>query len=155
MHDPADRPAVVVFPPVLMAFYLVAMIVLQRLWPLYLEVRGVAFVLGLACAVAGLVLIAWGRSNLVRGGTNVSPARPTTTVVTAGPYRFTRNPLYVGGTAVLLGLSLCIGTWWGIVILAPVLLVLHYGIVLREERYLEEKFGLAYLGYKRAVRRYL
>ena len=155
MHDPTDRPAVVVFPPLLMAFYLAAMILLQRLWPLYLEVRGVAFAIGFACAVAGVVLIAWGRTKLVRGGTNVSPSKPTTAVITAGPYRFTRNPLYLGGTGVLLGLSLCLGTWWGIVILAPVLLVLHYGIVLREEHYLERKFGHAYLGYKRSVRRYL
>jgi protein-S-isoprenylcysteine O-methyltransferase Ste14 len=96
-----------------------------------------------------------GQITLVRAGTNVSPLKPTTAIVTGGSFRFTRNPLYVGGTALLFGVSLLIGTWWGLIVLVPATLMLHYGVVLREERYLEQKFGESYVEFKSSVRRYL
>lgn len=94
-----------------------------------------------------------GQITLVRAGTNVSPLKPTTAIVRS--FRFTRNPLYVGGTALLFGVSLLIGTWWGLIVLVPATLMLHYGVVLREERYLEQKFGESYVKFKSSVRRYL
>jgi protein-S-isoprenylcysteine O-methyltransferase Ste14 len=63
--------------------------------------------------------------------------------------------LYVGAMTLLIGLTLVVGTWWGFVVLVPLLLSLHYGVVLREERYLEQKFGESYLRYKSIVRRYI
>ena len=88
-------------------------------------------------------------------GTNISPLRPTTSVVTTGPFRFSRNPLYVALTLLYLGLTLAFNTWWGIVVLIPLLIIMHYGVVLREERYLEQKFGETYRQYRSQVRRYL
>ena len=72
-----------------------------------------------------------------------------------GPYRFSRNPLYVGLAAASLGLTLALDTWWGIIVLALVLIVMHQGVVQREERYLEQKFGDGYRQYRATVRRYL
>jgi protein-S-isoprenylcysteine O-methyltransferase Ste14 len=73
----------------------------------------------------------------------------------SGPFRFSRNPLYLALTLLYLGLTLALNTWWGIVLLVPVLIIMHWGVILREERYLEQKFGESYRQYRSKVRRYL
>jgi len=88
-------------------------------------------------------------------GTNVNPSRPTTAIVECGPFGFSRNPLYLALTLLYFGLTLAFNTWWGIVLLVPVLIIMHRGVVLREERYLEQKFGETYRQYRSKVRRYL
>lgn len=110
---------------------------------------------GLVPVVAGIVLLVAGRRALLKAETNVNPFKPTMAVVTAGPYRFTRNPLYVGVTLIYCGLTLLINTWWCFVFLVPVLLFIHFGVVTREERYLERKFGDSYRQYRARVRPYL
>jgi len=150
----ADNPGVVVRPPLLYLAALAAMLVLRWLWPLPI-LGGAAFWPGLALVVFGVGILIWGRRALVAGGTNVDPLLPSTAVVTSGPYRFSRNPLYVGLAIVYLGLALAFDVWWGIVLLVLVLLVMHMGVIQREERYLERKFGDAYRQYRLAVRRYL
>jgi protein-S-isoprenylcysteine O-methyltransferase Ste14 len=85
----------------------------------------------------------------------VNPLLPATTVVTRGPFRYSRNPLYLSLALLFLGVSFAMSTWWGVIVAVPVLLVMHYGVVLREERYLEEKFGDVYRQYRGRVRRYL
>ena len=75
--------------------------------------------------------------------------------MSSGPYRISRNPLYLGLTLIYLALTLAVDTWWGIALLLPLLVVLHHGVVLREERYLERKFGDTYRLYRARVRRYL
>ena len=81
--------------------------------------------------------------------------RPTTTIVVSSAYSFSRNPLYVGLSFVFVGLSLMLDTWWGAIVLAPLSVVVHVGVVLREERYLEGKFGADFRCYCRRVPRYL
>ncbi len=90
-----------------------------------------------------------------RAGTNVNPREPTTALVVSGPFRFSRNPLYVALTLMYAGLAVVANAFWVLVLLVPVLLVLHSGVVRREERYLEAKFGEAYRQYRARVRRYL
>jgi len=80
---------------------------------------------------------------------------PTTAIVKSGPFRFYHNPLYLALMLLYLGLTLAFNTWWGIVLLVPVLIIMHCGVVLREERYLEQKFGETYRQYRSKVRRYL
>jgi protein-S-isoprenylcysteine O-methyltransferase Ste14 len=87
-------------------------------------------------------------------GTNIRPDRPTTSLVTTGLFAHTRNPVYIGGELALVGLALLLGSDWILLLMAPAMLLLHYGVVLREERYLERKFGAAYLAYKESVPRY-
>jgi protein-S-isoprenylcysteine O-methyltransferase Ste14 len=95
------------------------------------------------------------RGAMQVAGTNIDPTLPTTAVVASGPFHFSRNPLYVALTLVYLGLTLLANTQWGLVMLVPLLFVMHRGVVLREERYLEQKFGETYRAYRRKVRRYL
>jgi len=149
-----DNARVIVRPPLIYAAALAAMLVLRWLWPLPI-LGGAAFWPGLALVVFGVGILIWGRRTLVAGGTNVDPLLPSTAVVTSGPYRFSRNPLYVGLAIVYLGLTLTFDAWWGIVLLALVLIVMHLGVIQREERYLERKFGDGYRQYRSAVRRYL
>ena len=110
---------------------------------------------GLVLVVAGIAVVAAGRRALLAAETNINPFKPTMSIVAAGPFRFTRNPLYLGVTLIYCGLTLVTNTWWGFVLLAPVLLLIHFGVVVREERYLERKFGDSYRQYRARVRRYL
>ncbi len=88
-------------------------------------------------------------------GTNISPLKPAISLVTSGPYRFTRNPLYLAMTLLFLGLTMLFNSWWGVILLVPLLVVLHWGVVRREERYLQLKFAEQYTEYRSRVRRYL
>jgi protein-S-isoprenylcysteine O-methyltransferase Ste14 len=110
---------------------------------------------GLVLVLAGLAFIIAGRRAMLAAETNVNPFKPTMSIVTAGPFRFTRNPLYLGVTLIYVGLTLVLNTWWCILLLVPVLLLIHFGVVRREERYLESKFGNNYREYRSRVRRYL
>ena len=130
--------------------------VAQWLAPLRIfPTTGVAVTLGLTIAVVAIAGARWGRRTMTAAGTNVRPTRPATTIVTAGPFRYSRNPLYVALTLLYVGLTIAVNTWWGMVLLVPLLAAMHFGVVLREERYLEERFGSDYIGYQRRVRRWL
>jgi protein-S-isoprenylcysteine O-methyltransferase Ste14 len=112
-------------------------------------------VVGGLLLVAAIGLAGWGRRTMESGGTNVDPRQPATAIVTGGPFRYSRNPLYVAITAFYLGVTLLANALWPLILLVPLLLVTQFGIVRREERYLEAKFGDTYLAYKRRVRRWI
>jgi len=150
-----DNPGVVVRPPLLYGAAFLAVLVLRWFWPLPIVGHRMTLWSGLALMGLGIAIIVPGRRGLEAAGTNVNPALPTTAIVTSGPYRFSRNPLYVGVTLVYVGLTMLFNTWWGVFLLVPILLVMHCGVVLREERYLEQKFGETYRQYCSRVRRYL
>jgi protein-S-isoprenylcysteine O-methyltransferase Ste14 len=128
---------------------------LDWLLPLSVLEQGVAFWLGVALLLVGLAIGFWGQTTVRAAGSHVNPSQPTTVIVTGGPFKFSRNPMYVGLTLLYLGLSLAVNTWWGFLALIPLLLVMHYGVVLREERYLARKFGETYRAYRARVRRYV
>jgi protein-S-isoprenylcysteine O-methyltransferase Ste14 len=90
-----------------------------------------------------------------RAGTNVDPYEPATAIVTGGPYRFTRNPIYVGFTLVYVGISAFTNALAPLMLLPAVFAVMRRGVIEREERYLERKFGGEYLEYKGRVRRWI
>ena len=90
-----------------------------------------------------------------RAGTNVRPDQPSTAIVSDGPFRFTRNPLYLSVATMFVGIALLANSAWFLVLLIPMGLLLHFGVVLREERYLDAKFGAPYKDYRARVRRYL
>jgi len=102
-----------------------------------------------------LVAGAFGRSGHEARGTNVRPDQPSLAIVTDGPFRFSRNPMYLATTGLYLGLTLLVNTAWPLILLSPMLLVLHWGVIRREERYLEAKFGEPYRAYKSRVRRWV
>ncbi len=110
----------------------------------------------------GVVLLAFGfilgLSALVqfwRKRTSVIPYRPTTAIIQSGPFRLTRNPVYLGDTLLYVGVALVMNTAWPLLLLPLVLLIVHRGVILREERYLEQKFGDEYISYRSRVRRWI
>jgi protein-S-isoprenylcysteine O-methyltransferase Ste14 len=113
------------------------------------------WVLGGALFVAGLALLASFNTAFHRKGTAVEPWKPTTAIVSTGPYRLTRNPAYVGMALVYAGIAVMSDALWTLAPLPLVLLIVDRGVIAREERYLERKFGQEYLEYKRRVRRWI
>jgi protein-S-isoprenylcysteine O-methyltransferase Ste14 len=109
---------------------------------------------GAVFAIA-LALAAWAITSITRAGSNVPTNMPTTTIVDTGPYRFTRNPIYLGMFLGLVGLAIAFDSLWLLVALVPFAPVIRYGVVAREEAYLKRKFGHAYHRYRSRVRRWL
>ena len=112
-------------------------------------------ILGAVLILAGAALLLSFVRAFEAGDTAVEPWRETTAIVTDGPYRFTRNPGYLGMALVYAGIALASECMWVLAPLPLVLAVIDRGVIAREERYLERKFGEDYLGYKRRVRRWL
>ncbi len=151
-----DRAGVIAPPPLIFLGGILLGIALDRWgrpWPIFAS-AGPRWS-GLAAIVAGIAIIVAGRKAMLAAETNINPFKPTTAIVSSGPFRFTRNPLYLSVTLIYLGLTLAVNTWWAFLLLGPVLLFIHFGVVLREERYLERRFGESYREYRLRVRRYL
>jgi len=142
-------------PPLLYGIAFAVVLAVRWFWPMPIFEDAVGLWPGRALVVLAVAIAIWGRNALRAAGTNVNPSLPTTAIVTSGPFRFSRNPLYMALTLLYLGLALAVNTWWGIVVLVPLLILMHRGVVLREERYLEAKFGESYRQYCSKVRRYL
>ena len=157
-HAVPDRADFVIFPPVIPYSTLVVACLLQWLEPLGLLVHFGAvlrIVAGAAVFAAGMAMMSAGHRAMSRHGTNVNPLRPTTALVTDGVFRYTRNPLYVGVSIALCGVALVFALDWVLVLIVPACVLLHFAVVRREERYLEQKFGDVYRAYVARVPRYL
>jgi protein-S-isoprenylcysteine O-methyltransferase Ste14 len=114
-----------------------------------------AWILGGVLLLAGLVLLFSFERAFTQRNTPANPWRPTTAIATDGPYRLTRNPAYVGMALVYIGIALLSQALWVLLPLPLVLAIVDRGVIAREERYLERKFGQEYLDYKRRVRRWV
>jgi protein-S-isoprenylcysteine O-methyltransferase Ste14 len=150
-----DNANVRVHPPVLMAIHLAAALLLGWLVPLPLPVPGFAYVAGSIVVILGLLVAFGALRQMIQAHTSPDPHAPTTSVVTTGIYRFTRNPIYVGYLCVLIGIPLIFGNYWGLV-LSPLQVILFNRLIIQhEEAYLFGKFGQEYLDYKTRVRRWI
>lgn len=153
-----DRPDILILPPIAFALTIVSAIVLGFLAPLdIIPARGTtwALILGILIAVGAVAIAVWGSLTFRRAGTNVNPTKPALTIVDGGPYRFTRNPMYLGMVLFQFGLALAASLDWSLFLMPVLLAVLHYGVVLREESYLSAKFGAPYLALLARTRRWL
>jgi protein-S-isoprenylcysteine O-methyltransferase Ste14 len=110
---------------------------------------------GVLLIAAGLGAIFAAHRKMKKAKTNIEPWKPTTAIVADGIYAFSRNPVYVAMALIYLGAVLIFNSVWMAAFLVPVLIVIHFGVILREEKYLENKFGAGYLDYKRRVRRWI
>jgi protein-S-isoprenylcysteine O-methyltransferase Ste14 len=152
----ADTAQVMIRPPVAWGLAVIAGFALNWLAPLPFLPAGLPEGwLGAMVFALALALFAWAIGTMTRAGSNVPTNRPTTTIVEQGPYRFTRNPIYLGMFLGLIGLTIAFDNLWLLIMLAPLALVIRYGVVAREEAYLERKFSDVYRGYRSRVRRWL
>jgi protein-S-isoprenylcysteine O-methyltransferase Ste14 len=150
-----DTPGVITIPPLIYAIFLVVGIYWRQLIPVSMGPPGLRSVPGWMLIAAGLALMIWAVATMVRARTTFNPYRPSTALVTTGPFRFTRNPIYLGDVLLYLGIALLFDALLAILLLPVVVAVMHYGVIVREERYLERRFGAEYAAYKSSVRRWL
>jgi protein-S-isoprenylcysteine O-methyltransferase Ste14 len=151
---PAFRPTKLL-PPLWFLLSLVAMGMLHRLAPVARLIPSPWNWLGVVPLLGGLVLAASGARLFARRGTGIKPFSPITTLVTTGPYRFTRNPMYLGLVLALVGVAVLLGTltpWFVVPLFAS---WIHHRFIRQEEAMLEGQFGEEYAQFKRRVRRWV
>ncbi|HEX4601198.1 MAG TPA: isoprenylcysteine carboxylmethyltransferase family protein [Gemmatimonadales bacterium] len=158
MADRSKDTSGIRFPPpliylgVFLAGYALDRVAPMRVWaapgPLVLAISW-ALILGAIFVAAS----AWVQFR--RAGTTPNPTQPTTALVVRGPYRFTRNPMYLGLAALYLGAALRLNSLWPLVLFPVVITLIEWRVIAREEAYLEAKFGEAYRAYKARVRRWI
>jgi protein-S-isoprenylcysteine O-methyltransferase Ste14 len=110
---------------------------------------------GFALVFVGLLLVMAPAAALLQARTALNPYHPTTTLLTNGIFRLSRNPIYLGFTAAYIGICVAFNLTVAILLSPLILVIMHHGVILREEAYLERKFGDEYLQYKASVRRWL
>jgi protein-S-isoprenylcysteine O-methyltransferase Ste14 len=152
---------VIARPPLLYLGALALGLIVDHLWPLPFKISrpGLAHDVSAAFAcfmlLVGVALMGAGIRGFVRANTPVPTVKPTRVLVTTGIHARTRNPIYVGMFVIYAGIALLVRSPWALVLIAPLALVVRYGVVAREEAYLEQRFGDAYREYKARVRRWL
>ncbi len=154
----SDIPGVIAPPPLIFLGYLIVGIALE-----YLVVRtqGLDMPGSLRWTVVTLFVLAGGAlivaaiGKFKAAGTPAPPWQPTTAFVVQGVYRWTRNPMYLGMTLAYLGLAVAANAPVVLWLFIPLIMTIHYGVIAREERYMADKFGVAYINYVHSVPRWL
>jgi protein-S-isoprenylcysteine O-methyltransferase Ste14 len=153
-----DNSGVRIFPPGVYILGLVIGYLVQWAWPLHIVDASWVTplrVLGAILILLWIGLTAWALSTFSRVGTPVNPRETVKTIARGGPYRYTRNPMYLSMALGLAGFSFIGNALWPLLALIPVIWVIQVMVIDREERYLERKFGEEYLDLKRSVRRWI
>ena len=158
-QSPKDRASVRIFPPGVPLLAVLIGAAVNRWWPIaggfVLPTPGRYWIGGLIVAISFLGLGVWSIVLFHRSGQDANPWKPTPQIVDRGPFRMTRNPMYLQMVLTCVGLAVLLGNLW-ILILTPLgAWLLQRFAILPEEAYLERKFGESYLAYKRRVRRWL
>lgn len=142
-------------PPFVYLFAIVAAVALDFMQPLRFLPNELGALIGIPIVVAALVLFLLSVRRFKAAGTPVPGNRPTTAIVRSGPYRWSRNPIYLAFSVLQLGIACWLNSLWVLGTLAAVFGLMTWVVIPREERYLERKFGAEYLEYKANVRRWL
>ena len=154
MSENDKKPGIRIIPPIVYLIGLVIGFGFERLWPI-IEMRSVlTIIIGIILILLSVLLIVPSILKFRIAATPFDIRKPATALVTDGPYRYSRNPGYLALTLLYIGLALIIGSIWVVIMLAPVLVVIHYGVIKREERHLLDQFGEEYIHYKKKVRRW-
>ncbi len=152
-----DHANVAVFPPLPFALAAGVGVLAHVLWEpfRFFPEFWIGHAAGWPLVLAAAVLVVWAQRTMAGAGESSNVYKPNSAIVSTGPYAFTRNPMYLSLTLLCGGISLIVNTVWPIVLLPAVLMVIHHGVIRREERYLERKFGDVYRQYRARVRRWL
>ncbi len=159
MKEQKDEIANVIAPPPMIYGGALGLgVILHLLFPLRFmqdHSRSVRRPLGIALIAAGLVPALWAALTMFRQGNNPEPSHPVTSLVVDGPFRISRNPIYLSMTTSYLGAGILFGTFWHVLLLPALLTIMRRGVVEREEAYLAQRFGEDYDTYQASVRRWI
>lgn len=150
-----DHAGVKIPPPLCFMAFLVVGILFDSAWidrrlsADYLTIFG-----GVIAVISAIYLIIAAQKHK-SAGSNVEPWKPTTTIISEGAYKYSRNPIYLAMALVYTGIAIAAASWFALILLPFCLLIIRYYVIAREEAYLEDKFGKEYLDYKARVRRWL
>ncbi len=150
-----DHAGVVAPPPLIFLFSILLGLGFNTLWPVEIFPQAVEFPVGMFIVVVAVVIFAFSVRKFIKADTPLPPYKPTVLIVRTGPYRYSRNPIYLSMTLLQIGIGIWADNVWILVMLIPALCTMHYGVIAREEKYLEKKFGDEYMNYKRSVRRWI
>ena len=155
MTEPKDTPGVIAPPPIIFFGLWLLGLALNFFSPQPWLPDGLRWIVGVPLVGVGLLLGLWAFQTFRRAHTPTNPYESPTAIATDGPYRFTRNPIYLGFALMYLGLTCLFNSLWPLPLLLLALFIVDRGVIAREERYLEHKFGATYLKYKMTVRRWI
>ena len=159
MSDAPDNAQVRIAPPILILLCLIAGWCLDQgqHWPILSVIRwhGLRAVLSGALILFGVGLVLYCARLFKQAQTPIEPWRPTANMITSGPYRFSRNPIYLGIVIAGAGIALAFDSWWMLFSVLAFALIANKHVIEREEAYLERKFGEAYSSYRSETRRWL
>jgi protein-S-isoprenylcysteine O-methyltransferase Ste14 len=155
MDKPLDNPGVIAFPPLILLVNAVISVVVHLFVRLPIMKYSICLVCGMVFIILAPTLALSALRTMKAAGTNVHPSEPALTLVRGGPFRFTRNPMYLALCLVQIALGFFLNDWITLLFVVPLAAILRNGVILREERYLTAKFGEPYLQYKREVRRWI
>ena len=156
MRDPARRPATLILPPLPYALALYAGWRLDRDWRAApLELGYANTLLGATLTLLGLALFAWTLLTFLRHHTTVNPYQAASRLATTGPFRHSRNPIYLGDWLIFLGVTLLLHTLWPLAFAPLVWSVIRYGVIRHEEAHLAARFGEEYRAYRSRTPRWL
>jgi protein-S-isoprenylcysteine O-methyltransferase Ste14 len=145
----------VVRPPLVVLAGLISGVVLTVAWPLPFSLHVLRLPVGCLLVAMAAALFSYSIRQFRKAGTPVPGNKPTTAIVRTGPYRFSRNPIYLAFFTLLLGLAIWVNSLWLVATLIATVAIIAVVVVPREERYLTGRFGTPYLEYKASVRRWL
>jgi protein-S-isoprenylcysteine O-methyltransferase Ste14 len=155
MKNNVDSPDVIALPPLIFVGGLFVGLAIDLFLPQPFIPEAYDLPLGLVIIALGIFLIAWAAQRFADAKTEIDVRKTPTAIVTQLPYSMSRNPMYLGMTIILLGFAIWLNSLWILSTLIFVHFVLHFGVIMREEAYLERKFGKTYLEYKKKVRRWI
>jgi protein-S-isoprenylcysteine O-methyltransferase Ste14 len=142
-------------PPLVYLISLVLGAVIQLATPLPLLPATLALSVGPPLAVVAIALLLYSAATLRAAGTPVPARKPTTVIVRTGPYRLSRNPIYLAFSLLQFGIAIWVNSVWLLATLVGAVVLMHWVVIPREEQYLERKFGAQYMDYKASVRQWL
>ena len=142
-------------PPLVFLTSLVSGAVMHLAMPLPFLPATLAVALGVPLVALAIALFSYSVAQFRAAGTPVPARKPTTVIVRTGPYRFSRNPIYLAFSVFQLGIAIWANSVWLLATLVGAVALIHYVVIRREEQYLERKFGAQYLDYTASVRRWL
>jgi protein-S-isoprenylcysteine O-methyltransferase Ste14 len=156
MAENEDHADVRILPPLLFLGSIALGVLVQLALPFRFAVEsGLRVPVGLAAVAVGVAAIAWPMLWMRRTRQDPDPRKPSPELILGGPFRWSRNPIYLGMTLIQLGIGIALGNGWVVLLLAPTLALLQREVIAKEEAYLSRRFGDAYAAYRSSVRRWL